>query len=307
MKAVIALGGNAIVGKERKAGIEEQFSATRKSMASIIRMIENDWQIAITHGNGPQVGAILLQQKIAKNVIPPMPLHVCVSLTQGQIGYIIQNCLINELKKKNIKKDVVTVVTQVIVDKNDKAFKNPTKPIGPIYSKEEAEEMKKNYIIGKYGKGYRILVPSPKPIAIVESAAIKKLIENGIIVIAAGGGGVPIIERNGMMFGIDAVIDKDLASEKLASQINADVLLILTDVDYVYLNYGKKNERKIESISVDEIEKYYEEGHFPPGSMGPKVEAAIKFVRNGGKETIITSIEKAWEALNGKAGTHVHK
>lgn len=307
MKAVVALGGNAIVGKERKASIEEQFSATKSSMAGIVKMIENGWDIVITHGNGPQVGAILLQQKFAKNVVPPMPLHVCVSLSQGQIGYMIQQCLANELKKMGIKKNVATVITQVMVNKNDKAFKNPTKPIGPIYKEEEAEQMKKNYIMGKYGNGYRILVPSPEPISIIESNIIKQIIEDGGIAIAAGGGGIPVVVENSMLVGIDAVIDKDLASEKLASQINADVLLILTDVEYVYLNYGKSNEEKIEEATLNEMEKYYTEGHFPAGSMGPKIKAAIRFLKNGGKEAIITSIEKAWDSINKKAGTHIYK
>ena len=305
MKVVVALGGNAIVGKDRRASIEQQFNATKKSMEKIVKMIKEGWQLVITHGNGPQVGEILLQQKMARNIVSPMPLHVCVSLTQGQIGYMIQNCLINELKKEGIKKSVATVVTQVIVSKNDKAFKNPTKPIGPVYSEEEAKEMMKCCIMGKYGDGYRMLVPSPEPISIVEWEAIKKLTEAGVITIAAGGGGIPVIEENGRLQGIDAVIDKDLASEKLASQIKADVLLILSDVDYVYLNYGKEGQEAIEMARADEMEKYMKEGHFPPGSMGPKVEAAIRFVRNGGKEAIITSIEKAWDAINGKAGTHV--
>jgi len=269
-------------------------------------MIKAGWQVVITHGNGPQVGAILLQQKMTKDLVPPMPLHVCVSLTQGQIGYMIQNCLVNELKKNGIKREVATVITQVVVNADDEAFKNPTKPVGPVYSEEEAKEMEKCYQMGKYENGYRILVPSPKPISIVESAIIKKLIEDGTIVIAAGGGGIPVVEEGGVLRGVDAVIDKDLASEKLASQINADDFLILTDVDEVYLNYGAPNARKIEDINVEEIERYYEEGQFPPGSMGPKVEAAIKFVRNGGRETIITSIERAWDALNGMAGTHIH-
>ncbi len=307
MKAVVALGGNAIVGKDRKASIEEQFSATKKSMRSIVKMIKEGWQLVITHGNGPQVGAILLQQKVARSIVPPMPLHVCVSLTQGQIGYMIQNCLINELRREGIKKDVATIITQVIVSKHDKAFKKPTKPIGPIYSREEAEEIMKSYKMGKYGDGYRILAPSPEPISIVESQVIKNLMEAGTIAIAAGGGGIPVVEENGMLRGIDAVIDKDLAAEKLASQINADILLILSDVDYVYLNYGKKEQQEIKEISVDELLEYQKEGHFPAGSMGPKVEAAIRFVRNGGKETIITSIEKAWEAIKGKAGTHIHE
>ncbi len=306
MKAVVALGGNAIVGRDRRASIEQQFSATRKSMKSIVKMIKEGWHLVITHGNGPQVGAILLQQKMARSIVPPMPLHVCVSLTQGQIGYMIQNCLINELKKEGIKKDVATVITQVIVSKHDEAFKKPTKPIGPVYGEEEAKELMKSYTMGKYGDGYRMLVPSPEPISIVESEAIKNLMEAGVIVIAAGGGGIPVIAEDGILKGIDAVIDKDLAAEKLASQIKADVLLILSDVDFVYLNYGKEGQQELKNVSAKELEKYQKEGHFPAGSMGPKVEAAIRFVRNGGKETIITSIEKAWEALNGETGTHVH-
>ncbi len=306
MKAVVALGGNAIVGRDRRASIEQQFSATKKSMKSIVKMIKEGWHLVITHGNGPQVGAILLQQKMARSIVPPMPLHVCVSLTQGQIGYMIQNCLINELKKEGIKKDVATVITQVIVSKHDEAFKKPTKPIGPVYGEEEAKELMKSYTMGKYGDGYRMLVPSPEPISIVESEAIKNLMEAGVIVIAAGGGGIPVIAEDGILKGIDAVIDKDLAAEKLASQIKADVLLILSDVDFVYLNYGKEGQQELKKVSAKELEKYQKEGHFPAGSMGPKVEAAIRFVRNGGKETIITSIEKAWEALNGETGTHVH-
>jgi len=305
MKVVVALGGNAIVGRERRANIEEQFKATKKSMKGIVKMIKEGWDLAIVHGNGPQVGALLLQQKISRNVVPPLPLHVCVSLTQGQIGYIIQNCLINEMRREGINKSVASVVTQVIVDKNDDAFKNPTKPIGPIYNEREAKEMEKYYNMGKYENGYRILAPSPRPLAIVELDAIKKLMENGVIVVAGGGGGIPVVMENGTMVGIDAVIDKDLAAEKMASQINADILLILTDVEYVYLDYATPNQKKIENIKVDEIMEYYNQGQFPPGSMGPKVEAAIKFVKNGGKKTIITSIEKAWEAINGKTGTHI--
>ncbi|MEM2387616.1 MAG: carbamate kinase [Candidatus Thermoplasmatota archaeon] len=302
MKAVVALGGNALTGKDRKVDFEKQIEATKNSAKCIAKMIKNGWEIVITHGNGPQVGELLLQQKISKK---SMPLHVCVALTQGQIGYLIQQSLLNEFKINKIKRKIVTVITQVIVSEKDKEFLNPTKPIGPVYSDDEIEEIKKIYKIGRYENGWRILVPSPKPISIVEAEIIKKLIETNTVVIAAGGGGIPVVEKNGMLYGVDAVVDKDLASQKLANEIGAEILLILTDVEHVFINYGKKNQKRIDEISADEIEKYYMEGNFPPGSMGPKIEAGINFVRNGGKEAIITSIEKAWEALNGRTGTHI--
>ncbi len=304
MKAVIALGGNALTGKDRKADINLQFETTKNTAKSIAKMIKNGWKVVITHGNGPQIGSLLLQQKKAGI---SMPLHVLGALTQGQIGYIIQQCLLNEFKIQGIKREIVTIITQVIVDEKDEAFKNPTKPIGPIYNDIEARKMKKNYTMGKVENGWRILVPSPKPLSIVESEIIKKLIEENIIVIAAGGGGIPVIRKNGILKGIDAVIDKDLASQKLANEINADILLILTDVEYVYLNYGKENEIALRKIKMDEIQKYFEEGHFPAGSMAPKIEASINFIRNGGKRAIITSIDKAWDALQGKAGTHIYR
>ncbi|MBC7129191.1 MAG: carbamate kinase [Thermoplasmatales archaeon] len=302
MKAVVALGGNALTGKDRKVNFEKQIEATRNTARCIAKMIKNGWEIAITHGNGPQVGELLLQQKIAKK---SMPLHACVALTQGQIGYLIQQSLLNEFKINKIGREVVTLITQVIVSENDSEFLNPTKPIGPVYSDDEIEEIKKIYRVGKYGSGWRILVPSPKPISIVEAGAIKKLIEGNTVVIAAGGGGIPVVEKNGVLYGVDAVVDKDLASQKLANEIEAETLLILTDVEHVFINYKNKNQKRIEEINADEIEEYYNEGHFPPGSMGPKIEAGINFVRNGGKEAIITSIEKAWDALNGRTGTHI--
>ncbi|MEM2935307.1 MAG: carbamate kinase [Candidatus Thermoplasmatota archaeon] len=302
MKAVVALGGNALTGKDRKVNFEKQIKATRNTARCIAKMIKNGWEIAITHGNGPQVGEILLQQKIAKK---SMPLHACVALTQGQIGYLIQQSLLNEFKINKIDREVVTLVTQVIVSENDSEFLNPTKPIGPVYSDNEIEKIKKIYKVGRYGDGWRIIVPSPKPISIVEAGAIKKLIEENTVVIAAGGGGIPVVEKKGGLYGVDAVVDKDLASQKLANEIEAEILLILTDVEHVFINYKKKNQKRIDEINADEIEEYYNEGHFPPGSMGPKIEAGINFVRNGGKEAIITSIEKAWDALNGRTGTHI--
>ncbi len=306
MKAIVALGGNALTGKERKAEIEKQFDAMKSTAKSIAKMIKNGWHVGITHGNGPQIGALLLQQKIAMKEVPPIPLHVLGALTQGEIGYIIQQCLLNEFKRQGINRRIATIITQVLVDEEDEAFKKPTKPIGPIYSEEDANKLRSNYVMGRVEGGWRILVPSPKPISIIEADIIKGMMEEGIVVIAAGGGGIPVVKRGDELQGVDAVIDKDLASQKLANEVAADILLILTDVEFVYINYGKENEMPLTSVSLQEIERYYEEGHFPPGSMGPKIEAAINFVRNGGKETIITSINKAWEALQGKTGTHIH-
>jgi len=306
MKAIVALGGNALTGKKREAEITKQFSEMEKTAKSIAKMIKNGWHICITHGNGPQVGALLLQQKEAINVTPPMPLHVLGALTQGEIGYIIQQCLLNEFRRQGIRREVATIITQVVVSEDDEGFKNPTKPVGPVYSDEEAEKLKKQYTMGKVEGGWRILVPSPKPLSIVESDTIKKMMEERIVVIAAGGGGIPVVKKGDSLKGVDAVIDKDLASQKLANEIGADILLILTDVENIYINYGKRNQERLMDVNVEEMERYYSEGHFPQGSMGPKVEAAIEFIKNGGKEAIITSIENAWIALEGKAGTHVH-
>lgn len=310
MKVVIALGGNALIKRGQKGTSEEQFETTMKSVQDIVRMIKEGWDVVITHGNGPQVGSILLQQDVAKGAVPPMPLDVCVAQSQGQIGYMIQQCMLNSLETSNIKRNVASVITQVIVDEKDPAFENPTKPVGPVYRYDEALlRLKEGYILTQQRGGWRIVVPSPDPISIVEAEAIKKLIDDNVIVIAAGGGGIPVVKgKKGMKIeGREAVIDKDLASERLATEIGADVLLILTDVDAVYLDYGSENERKLGKVTLKEVEKYYREGQFPPGSMGPKILAAIRFLHNGGKMAIISSIEYAWDALEGKAGTQITK
>ena len=310
MKVVIALGGNALIKRGQKGTSEEQFETTMKSVQDIVRMIKEGWDVVITHGNGPQVGSILLQQDVAKGAVPPMPLDVCVAQSQGQIGYMIQQCMLNSLETSNIKRNVASVITQVIVDEKDPAFENPTKPVGPVYRYDEALlRLKEGYILTQQRGGWRIVVPSPDPISIVEAEAIKKLIDDNVIVIAAGGGGIPVVKgKKGMKIeGREAVIDKDLASERLATEIGADVLLILTDVDAVYLDYGSENERKLGEVTLKEVEKYYREGQFPPGSMGPKILAAIRFLHNGGKMAIISSIGNAWNAINGKAGTRIVK
>jgi len=306
-KAVVALGGNALIKKGQEGTIYEQFANMRLISKSIVKMIENGWDMVITHGNGPQVGAILLQNDLAKDVTPPMPLGICVAESEGLIGYMIQQCLSNALKKSKMDKDVVTLITQVLVDEDDPSFKNPTKPIGPYYHDKEIEEIKKEgYKVKKFPDGWRIVTPSPDPKSIVEGKIIKKMLEEEIIVIASGGGGMPVIEKEGWgLDGLEAVIDKDLASERIAESIGADLLLILTNVEWVYLNYKAKNQKALKEVSLKEIKKYYEQGQFPAGSMGPKILSAIRFLESGGKKVIISDVDKGWEAFTGKTGTHI--
>jgi len=306
-KAVIALGGNALIKKDQKGTIYEQFANTRKSVKSIVKMIKNEWDIVITHGNGPQVGSILLQNKAAKDLTPAMPLGICVAESEGLIGYMIQQCLSNALKKEEIDKPVITLITQIIVDDKDPSLFNPTKPIGPYYTEDEALELKNegNELI-KQSRGWRMVVPSPDPKYIVEGEIIKKMLEDEIIVIASGGGGMPVVEReDGGLDGLEAVIDKDLAAERLAESVKAELLLILTDVEYVYLNYNTSKQKRIEKITLTELKKLYNIDEFPRGSMGPKILAAIRFLEAGGKKVIIANLNKAWESIQGKTGTHI--
>lgn len=306
-KAVVALGGNALIKSDQEGTIYEQFENTREISDSIVKMIKQGWKVVITHGNGPQVGAILLQNDIAKDLTPAMPLGICVAESEGMIGYMIQQCLSNALKNEDIDRPVVALITQVLVDSDDPSFKNPTKPIGPYYSDGEVDELKEEgYMVKKYRNGWRIVVPSPDPKRIVEADIIHKMLDDDIIVIASGGGGMPVIEKEGWgLAGLEAVIDKDLASERLAEAIDADLLFILTNVEKVYLNYKKPDEKPIDKIHLSELKKYYDEGHFPEGSMGPKVLAAIRFLESGGKKVIISHVEKGWVALNNETGTHI--
>ncbi|RLG43857.1 MAG: carbamate kinase, partial [Thermoproteota archaeon] len=263
--------------------------------------------LVVTHGNGPQVGAILLQQEAGSSQVPPMPLHACGAMSQGLIGYMIQQSLINELRSLNLNIPVATVVTQVIVSRDDPAFSNPTKFIGPWYPEDVAKEkMDKLGWTMKYdvGKGWRRVVPSPDPLAQVEIEAIRKMVESGIIVIASGGGGIPVVDEHELE-GVDAVIDKDLAGERLATSLGSDLFMILTDVEKVAINFKKPDQKFLDVITLAEAKKYYEEGHFPPGNMGPKVMAAMRFVEHTGKEAIITSLDKVIDALNGKTGTRI--
>jgi len=308
-RAVIALGGNALIKPGQKGTIYEQFANTRETVKSIVKIIKDGWDVVLTHGNGPQVGAILLQNQAGRDLVPPMPLGICVAESQGLIGYMIQQCLSNALRKEGINKDVVTIVTQVLVDDKDPAFENPTKPIGPYFNEDQALKLLKDgYQMTKQKNGWRIVVPSPDPKAIIEANIIKTLLDDGIIVIAAGGGGMPVVERKGWgLDGREAVVDKDLSAERLAEAIGADVLLILTDVPYVYLNYGSEDQEPLRKVNLEEIKKFYEDGHFPAGSMGPKILAAIRFLESGGKRAIIADIDHGWEALKGETGTHITK
>lgn len=312
-KLLIALGGNAILKAREKGTFEEQMKNIEIVCNELIKIIEMGFKVIITHGNGPQVGNLAIQQEYAIHEIPAQPLHILNAMTQGQIGYMIQQTLRNKLIMKGINKPVITIITQVLVDPEDPAFKKPTKPIGPFYTKEIALLLQKErgYTMAKVlktgDKVYRRVVPSPDPIKVVEGEVIKYLVNMGIIVIASGGGGIPVVSEGGVLKGVDAVIDKDLAGEKLCEAVGADIFLILTDVEKVKLNYGTPYEKDIDVMSLEEAKKYYEEGHFPPGSMGPKILACIRFLEWGGERAIITSINKASEAIKGRAGTHIIK
>lgn len=308
-KIVIALGGNAL-GKTP----EEQLKLVSNTAKSIVEIVKQGHEVIIAHGNGPQVGMINLAMDYASlngAGTPSMPFAECGAMSQGYIGYHLQQKIKEELIKNNIDKECVTLVTQVEVDKNDNAFNNPTKPVGMFYTKEEAEkiEKEKGYtFVEDAGRGYRRVVPSPKPINIVELESVKKLVKSNCVVITVGGGGVPIIKEENSFKGVDAVIDKDLSSAKLATQLNADILLILTAVERVCINYNKENEQALDRLTVEEAKKYIEQNEFAKGSMLPKIEACLNFVTNYPEgKAIITSLDKAKESLLGLTGTVITK
>ncbi|AEH51519.1 carbamate kinase [Pseudothermotoga thermarum] len=307
--AVIAIGGNAVNRPGESPTAENMLSALNDAMKHIVELLE-DYSVVITHGNGPQVGNLLIQQEMAKSVIPPFPIDVNDAQTQGSLGYMIAQSLRNQLLKVGMKREIAAIVTQVVVDKNDPAFFNPTKPVGPFYTKEEAEKLakEKGWVMKEdAGRGFRRVVPSPKPLEIVEKDVIKLLLTSDVVVIAVGGGGIPVVKENGQLKGVEAVIDKDRASSLLAVEINADIFIILTGVEKVSLNYKKPNQVDLDHLTIEEAEKYLKEGHFPEGSMGPKIEAAINFVKSTGRECLITEISKLKEALNGLTGTRITK
>ena len=306
-KVVVALGGNALLRKGTPATAEAQLEVVRQTVEYIAEMSRLDYELAIVHGNGPQIGNIVLASEAASDIVPTMPFDVCGAMSQGYIGYHIQQALRHALQKRKRNVPVVTIITQVVVDKNDPAFRNPTKPIGPFYTEEEAQKIakEKGYIVKEdSGRGWRRVVASPMPKRIVEFSCLKELWDTTIVV-TAGGGGIPVIENeDGSLSGVAAVIDKDLAAARLADDIGADILMILTEVDKVSLNFNKPDQRDIDQITVAEARQFIAEGHFAPGSMLPKVQAAVNYVKdNPGKKAIITSLFKSLEALEGKAGT----
>ncbi len=308
-KVVLALGGNALGNSP-----EEQIKAVRKTAVSIVDLVEDGNEVIVCHGNGPQVGMINLAMETAHNSNPQisnMPFAECVAMSQGYIGYHLQKAIKNELSKRNMKNAVSTIITQVKVDKNDEAFANPTKPVGLFYSKEESEKLaaESGYTFKEdANRGYRRVVPSPKPIDIIEKEEINTLIKEDFIVIAGGGGGIPVVENDGQLEGIGAVIDKDFTSEKLAEISDADLLIILTAVEKVCINYGTENEEGLDELNLSRAQKLIEEKQFAEGSMLPKVKACLSFVQSGeGKTALITSLEKAKEGINGLTGTRFVK
>ena len=308
MKIVIALGGNAILQKGEKQNYITLIKNIKKTCKIISPLLKNN-KVVITHGNGPEIGMLAIQNEVAKSKVPQMPLDVLGAESQALIGYLFEEQLRNVLSENKINHPVVNIVTQVLVDKNDKAFRNPTKPIGPFYTKEQSKELvKKGFkVVEDAGRGYRRVVPSPIPLKILEIDVIKTLINKDIIVIAAGGGGVPVYLENGKLNGVEAVIDKDYASQVLANNIGADLLLILTGTNYIYLNYLKKNQTPIHKINIKKAQELINQGEFQDGNIKPKLQAAVNFVRKSGKKAVITSPENALKSLNNKAGTHIVK
>lgn len=311
----VALGGNMILGEKQKGSAEEQYENIRHTANQLLDLLKGGNRIVITHGNGPQVGNLLLAQEIAKDVVPPLPLDICGAATQSYIGYMIQNTLANHLRQAGALHNITTVVTEVVVDKNDPAFQNPSKPIGPFYSASQAEQLRREKgwdIVEDSARGYRRVVPSPIPVHIQQARIIKSMLDAGEIVIAVGGGGIPVVrEDNRNLRGVEAVIDKDFASARLAIELDADVLFILTAVEHVYRDFATPQQKALEKLSLAEAKELLNEGHFGKGSMEPKIRAAIMFLEETAKdpsreqEVIITLPEVAVRALEGKTGTRI--
>ncbi len=300
---LVALGGNALIRKGQAGTVPEQFENLKLPIGQIARL-SRDYRIIITHGNGPQVGNLLLRQECC-NAVPALPLEILVAQTQGEIGYMIESTLDSELMELGIDTETnfVSLISYVVVDEKDPAFRNPTKPIGPVYSAERAAALP--FPTRSTPKGHRRVVASPKPVTIVEKREIQKLIEMDFIVICCGGGGIPVIRDGRIFCGVDAVIDKDLASAVLAREVGVDMFLIATDVKGAALHYGSPDEKFLRTATMKEAAQYLEEGHFPPGSMGPKIEAVMQFLKSGGKRGVITSIETIEEAVAGRTGTEI--
>jgi len=309
--ALIAFGGNVLLPKNQKGLQKEQMKNAQKAAKLMVPVVKKGYELIIVHGNGPQVGNLLIQMEESINKIPPFSLEVCDAMTEGSMGYMLEKAIINELRKNSLDKEAITLITQVVVDKEDPAFENPTKPVGPFYLKYRAQMIvreKKWKMVEDAGRGYRRVVPSPKPIDIVPKWVIKDLVQSGKIVITAGGGGIPvIINGRGLFQGVEAVIDKDYSASLIAREVKVALFIILTNVERVYLNYGKPNQEGIGKMSVEQAQKYLDQGHFPPGSMGPKIKAAIEYIQGGGKEVLITSANYLKAALINRAGTKIRQ
>jgi carbamate kinase len=306
--ALIAIGGNSLIRAGEKGTVAEQLANARRTAQAILGIIRAGYRLVITHGNGPQVGAQLLRSERASDQVPGQTLDVCGASTQGEIGYMLAQSLRDELALAGLQVPVVSLITQTIVSAEDPAMRNPTKPIGPFYSRSQAEEKKRQFgwqIVEDAARGYRRVVPSPEPIDIVELGVIRALIDHGALVIACGGGGIPVVQENGTLRGVEAVIDKDRASALLASELGVDIFAISTDSDFVYFDYKKPTQRPLARATTHEMDILYAAGQFPPGNMGPKIQSALRFLRNGGREVVITSYEYLCDALSGSAGTHI--
>lgn len=307
--ALIAFGGNALLPENERGLQKEQMKNAQRAAKLMVHVVKKGYELIIVHGNGPQVGNLLIQMEESITKIPPFSLEVCDAMTEGSMGYMLEKAIINELRKNSLDKEVATIITQVVVDKEDPAFENPSKPVGPFYSEYRAQQIvreKKVKMPEDAGRGYRRVVPSPKPIDIVSKFVIRDLVRAGKIVITAGGGGIPvIINGRGLFQGVEAVIDKDYTASLIAREVKVDLFIILTNVENVYLNYGKPDEKGITRMNVKQAQKYMDRGHFPPGSMGPKVEAAIEYIESGGKEVLITSANNLKAALINRTGTKI--
>jgi len=308
--ALVAFGGNALTRSNNEGSIQQQRESARLLCERLLAIINKGYELVITHGNGPQVGNLLIQRDITRRELPEMPLDVLVANTEGSLGYLLQQELLNQLRQHRTGKYVVTLITQVLVDKDDPAFSKPTKPVGPFYDAAQVKEFKIEHpdwnMVEDAGRGYRRVVPSPRPKRIIQSHMIRALVYAGNVVIALGGGGIPMIkDGDGRYAGIEAVIDKDLSSSMLANDIKADLFIILTGVNKVYLNYGTNEQEPLGQLTYSQAKQFLQEGHFPPGSMGPKIEAALHYLENGGRRVLITSAECLESALDGKDGTHI--
>jgi len=306
--ALLAIGGNSLIRAGEKGTIDEQLANTRRTARAVVGLIQDGFSLVLTHGNGPQVGAALLRSERASDQVYSQSLDVCDATTQGEIGYLLQQSLYNELQAAGLQVQVATVLTQAVVRADDPAMHHPTKPIGPFYSRGDADARARSLgwqLVEDAARGYRRVVPSPEPIEVVEERAIRTLLAEGVLVIAAGGGGIPVVRTPEGLKGVEAVIDKDRVSALLASRLGVDCFIISTDADRVYVDYRKPTQRPLGRITAAEMNALHAAGQFPPGNMGPKVESALRFLKNGGREVIITSYEHLRAAAHGDAGTHI--